>query len=483
MSNIDLGDTPVGTPPTEEQKIQIRRELSVSGTTESATNPGTTNDSSEGYDVGSIWINTDELLAYQCLSASEGFAEWALLTLSVDEVQSMIDIANTPYGITYFLNGNETLDRNNGQFQYGSMSGNTVLFAPDNGAEGQQISVTFTTDGAHELDFSGIEFDFDTTGLLPIVLEANKSYSIDMRVKGSYWTFESISGGTDINATINASITLTYYDSGLILQWPRQLIPNRWKYFESSLTDLVVGTGVTGIGREAFYGCSNLGTTIPNLIIPNNVQSIGIRAFKECSGYAGTLTLSTSLTRIERGVFRDCSNLTGDIEIPSSVTYIGVNAFYGCESFAGTLTLPASLTYIDQGAFYGCSSLTGGLALPASLTNIGLNAFRSLSGMTGNIEIPSSVTYIGNQAFGQSTGFGPDLDILSPVITIDINAFNGCTGLTTVNCYAPFSSFRANSLANTSITAINVYGGATGWIDGGGQTIGGKSGITVTIIP
>lgn len=42
------------------------------------TNPGVSNDSTQGYSVGSQWINTATGTAYLCMSASAGAAVWAI---------------------------------------------------------------------------------------------------------------------------------------------------------------------------------------------------------------------------------------------------------------------------------------------------------------------------------------------------------------------------------------------------------------------
>lgn len=42
------------------------------------TNPGVSNDVTQGYEVGSEWINTSTGAVYKCVSAAAGAASWAL---------------------------------------------------------------------------------------------------------------------------------------------------------------------------------------------------------------------------------------------------------------------------------------------------------------------------------------------------------------------------------------------------------------------
>ena len=118
---------------------------------------------------------------------------------------------------------------------------------------------------------------------------------------------------------------------------------------------------VTGIGRDAFYGCSNLIA----INIPEGVTSIGDGAFSRCS----------SLTAIN---------------IPESVTSIGDWAFSSCTSLTA-ITIPenSQLTSIEDEAFSDCSSLTT-ITIPESVTSIGVRAFDGCRSLT-DITIPESV--------------------------------------------------------------------------------------------
>lgn len=67
------------------------------------TNPTSANDSTQGYEIGSTWINTITDAAYTCVSAAAGNAIWKITTsggVSIKDENSLV--ANTPHNIINF---------------------------------------------------------------------------------------------------------------------------------------------------------------------------------------------------------------------------------------------------------------------------------------------------------------------------------------------------------------------------------------------
>ena len=71
----------------------------------------------------------------------------------------------------------------------------------------------------------------------------------------------------------------------------------------SFIEHVIIEDGVTGIGKQAFYGCKSL----TSVIIPNSVTSIGSSAFSGCDSLE-RVSLGDGLTSIGGGRFTLASN-------------------------------------------------------------------------------------------------------------------------------------------------------------------------------
>jgi hypothetical protein len=293
--------------------------------------------------------------------------------------------------------------------------------------------------------------------------------------------------GTDVKFANPGSVTeisaAADFDTGATLDFSvltgLTSIGSNAFYGQSNLTGaLVLPDSLTTIGSNAFSGCSGL---TGDLTIPSSVTSIDSNAFRGCSSFSGYLTIPSSVTSIGGGVFENCTGFYGDLVIPSSVTSIGGYAFAGCSGFTGTLTIPSGVTDISYAAFRYCDGFTGDLTIPSSVTNISSYAFYYCSGFTGTLTIPSSVTSIDIYTFAGCSSLGVTLTIPSSVTSIGNYAFENCSGLTTVNAYVALSVIDVpGALLGTGVTDIHARASDGTWTAGAGQTIGGKTGITVT---
>jgi hypothetical protein len=147
-------------------------------------------------------------------------------------------------------------------------------------------------------------------------------------------------------------------------------------YYCSSLTNILVGSGVTNVGELAFGGCpltaidvapGNPAYTSFAGVLFNHDQSTLVEFPR---GLGGSYRIPNSVTDIGDYAFYDCTNLT-NVVLDDNLTSIGVDAFSGpfvITDFSSLLpiggyllpcpltsiTVPANVTNIGDGAFSGC---------------------------------------------------------------------------------------------------------------------------------
>ncbi len=196
-----------------------------------------------------------------------------------------------------------------------------------------------------------------------------------------------------------------------------------------NLSDAGVLT-ISGNGRMADYGSASgsrapwFSKTVNTLVIESGITYIGKYAFFNKSGIKGTLSIPKTVTEIGQGAFYSCSGFTGKLTIPEGVTEIKSSTFYKCSGFT-SLSLPSTLQKIETQAFYYCEGLKGELKLPKNLISIGSSAFTNCK-FSGNLVIPDSVTTV--TGFRNCDGFNGTLTLGNQVKTIGSYAFSGCTG-------------------------------------------------------
>lgn len=280
-------------------------------------------------------------------------------------------------------------------------------------------------------------------------------------------------------------------------------IPSTFEYQNVTYT-------VTGIGKNAFYGCSNLmGVELPqtlqtigewafynsklnsnrySIVIPNSVTTIEEYAFGLCSNLEEIQLSSTSnLNSIGRSAFS--SSGLRNIKIPASVTSIGKSAFASCDKLstiiveegneyydsrencnaiiqkstktlivgcAGTnQRLPDGITAISDNAFYG--SKLQSIILPSSVTSIGEWAFYNC-GELNNVTMSNSITTIGEYAFGLCSKL-LGLSLPEGLLTIGRSAFSS-SGLKSISIPASVMLIGDRAFAGCDkLTTMQVLDG------------------------
>lgn len=205
--------------------------------------------------------------------------------------------------------------------------------------------------------------------------------------------------------------------------------PAPWRLWSNSIKQVIIQSGITGIGEYAFYDMSALEkvtinssqltsieehafdscTNLKEINLPDTLKDMGIYAFARCKSLNKISTdgfvTPASLTEIPDYAFAECGGIT-NVTFSENVQSIDPCAFYNCGSlrtieFKGTslkvigdyafsksglesVVIPDGIQTIDVYAFANCNSLKSvGIMAEKSLEYIGTGAFEKCAGLTG----------------------------------------------------------------------------------------------------
>lgn len=178
------------------------------------------------------------------------------------------------------------------------------------------------------------------------------------------------------------------------------------------IQQVMIGPEVEMIGREVFWGCTNLQriyipdsvTTIKKFTfenckrledvhLPSGLKVLSIGLFRECDNLK-TIELPYGLERIERLCFGN-GGLTA-IDIPDTVTWIGSACFDDCENLE-RIHLPTGITDLKSCTFWACCSLPE-IIIPEGVKTINSFCFECCDHLT-RVELPTTLTRISNGSF------------------------------------------------------------------------------------
>ena len=139
----------------------------------------------------------------------------------------------------------------------------------------------------------------------------------------------------------------------------------------TSLTTFTFGakSKITRIGYAAFSK-----TPIKSIVIPSGVTEIGRTAFFECANLT-SVKLNANLERIDSGAFHSCIALE-EITVPAAVNFIGQNTFEGCSKLKSV----AFENYEDWKVYEDEYTATG-VAISSSALSNHSNAANYLTGL------------------------------------------------------------------------------------------------------
>ncbi len=185
-----------------------------------------------------------------------------------------------------------------------------------------------------------------------------------------------------------------------------------WFKYRDKIKKVSIGSGITRIGTNTFYGCTNL-TEVTGCA---NVDSIGINTFRNCP----------ILTKVA-----GCTKTT----LVEQYAFCGSNKFSTIGSVDGTVNLPKG-TKIGGYTFYECKGIKK-LVTTSAMTYIGTRSFSNCIGMT-TVTVGSACKTIGSYAFCGNTS---------------LTTVNGCAGVTGIGDFAFYGNTKLVSVAGCTKTA------------------------------
>lgn len=214
-----------------------------------------------------------------------------------------------------------------------------------------------------------------------------------------------------------------------------------WHIHKASIKSIVIENGVTSIGENAFYGCSQ----VESVTIPNSVTRIGTYAFVDMDALT-QIQIPNSVTEMGEAVFGDCDNLR-EVVLPNCISEIKSMTFADCLSLE-SIVIPSSVRTIGETAFGSCKSLES-VEIPYGVATIGERAFASCIKLN-SLSIPSSVTTIGESAFFECNALRSVTCFCETLPTTPYDPFFRISDCSLITLYVPF-------------TSISLYKASTVW--------------------
>ena len=223
---------------------------------------------------------------------------------------------------------------------------------------------------------------------------------------------------------------LTISGTGAISDYDEEYAP--WYDIRDSITSVVINSGITRIGNEAFVQCYQ----IESVSIPDTVSEIGSGAFVYCSSLT-SITLPNAVKILSSGVFAYCSSLN-TLSMPGVTT---IENYALQDTSIDTIMIGKNLREMSELALFGTrvsayqveagnpvySARDGVLFSADGSKLIAYPPYNERSSYT----IPSGVRVVGNAAFAKNS-YLSSITISNGVTTLEDSAFQEMQGITSI---------------------------------------------------
>lgn len=247
-----------------------------------------------------------------------------------------------------------------------------------------------------------------------------------------------------------------------------------WKKHSDIIIEVVIKSGVTGVGSGAFMGC----TALKKVSISDTVKKLDLNAFSGCTaleafavedGNEAYASADGVLFNAGKTLLISCPvGKTGAYTVPETVTEIEKSAFTA--SGVESVSMSDAVNAVGEGAFSNCSKLKS-VVLPKGLKELKKSLFSGCSALEA-ISIPDSVKTLGEGVFSGCAAL-KEVKIPGEVTVIPKNAFSGCTALESVSIPASVTAIREAAFDGcTALKNVTFLGKDDEW---GKVTIAGKN--------
>lgn len=277
-----------------------------------------------------------------------------------------------------------------------------------------------------------------------------------------------------LNWSLARSGVLTISGSGELPELANDGTSVPWKKHSDIIIEVVIKSGVTGVGSGAFTGC----TALKKVSISDTVKKLDLNAFSGCTaleafavedGNEAYASADGVLFNAGKTLLISCPvGKTGAYTVPETVTEIEKSAFTA--SGVESVSMSYAVNAVGEGAFSNCSKLKSAV-LPKGLKELKKSLFSGCSALEA-ISIPDSVKTLGEGVFSGCVAL-KEVKIPGEVTVIPKNAFSGCTALESVSIPASVTAIKEAAFDGcTALKNVTFLGKDDEW---GKVTIAGKN--------
>lgn len=189
-----------------------------------------------------------------------------------------------------------------------------------------------------------------------------------------------------------------------------------YPWYNLSIKELVVSSGITSIAPYAFQGAG-----ITKLTFPTTLIKIGKYAFERCYLNDAPVVIPEGVTLIDMDAFHDSD--MNSLSLPASLDSLGYEAFYSCSDLV-TFSCKSTKVKVGDFAFQYCRKIPamynsdiffhlsedhqGEYTIPSGIKTIASSAFTQCKELT-SITLPASVTNIVTTSTGKAIGYNAKL--------------------------------------------------------------------------